>query len=102
MRQEYSLKDDERHGQYLMRIFSDSRYLRIEGKPIFLVYKASAHPDAVALVRRWRAIAKGSGIGELFLCNVESTPEEKSIGPALGFDASVEFCLLYTSDAADE
>ena len=73
------------------RAFDDPRYIRVDGKPLFLVYRASRLPDPVATTCLWREEALRLGIGELYLCRVESFATEKCDPAALGFDAAVEF-----------
>lgn len=88
--QQYSTEDDRRHIDWLIEAFRDERYLRVEGKPLFLVYRASAMPDPVATAAVWRERAKQAGLPGLFLCRVESHFEQGD-PRLLGFDASVEF-----------
>lgn len=90
IRQEYSLADDLAHFRYLSQFFSDPRYIRVEGKPLFLIYRATAIPEIQERIVQWREHAKRIGIGEIFLCNVESFPSEHGT-VSLGFDAAVEF-----------
>lgn len=90
MRQRYSGKDDKRHIRWLTRVFKDKRYIRIDGKPLLLVYRTSEMPNPLKTTLAWRGEAKKLGIGEIFLCRVESFDD--LIHPAeVGFDASVDF-----------
>ncbi len=91
MEQKYSVEDDRQHILWLLNAFADSRYLRINGRPLFLVYRASHLPDACRTTDTWREEAIRSGVGELYLMRVESFPSEHTDPVALGFDASVEF-----------
>ena len=88
--QTYDAADDRAHIAWLADAFRDPRYIRIEGRPLFLVYRAEQLPDALATTRVWREEARRLGVGELYLMKVDSfadrTPPE-----ALGFDAAVEF-----------
>lgn len=88
--QRYSGEDDERHIDWLIEAFKDDRYVRVEGKPLFLVYRAGMLPDAPATTRVWRERAARAGLPGLFLCRVESHFEADDPRP-LGFDAAVEF-----------
>lgn len=88
--QEYSEEDDRRHIDWLIDAFGDERYVRVEGKPLFLVYRAGMLPDAAATTRMWRERAARAGLPGLFLCRVESHFEGDDPRP-LGFDAAVEF-----------
>ena len=89
--QVYSEQDDRQHLRYLVRAFQDPRYIRIDGKPLFLVYRASQIPDPLVTTTTWRDEAQRLGIGELYLVRVESFPDEHNDPVAIGFDASVEF-----------
>jgi lipopolysaccharide biosynthesis protein len=89
--QQYSEEDDRRHAEWLVRAFKDDRYIRVDGRPLFLVYRASLLPDPATTTAVLREEAKRLGVGDLFLCRVESTAWEHNDPGALGFDAAVEF-----------
>jgi len=88
--QHYSAEDDRRHIDWLIEAFRDPRYQRVDGKPLFLVYRAGQLPDPRGTTARWRQRAARAGLPGLFLCRVESH-RERGDPRALGFDASVEF-----------
>lgn len=90
--QNYSDADDLAHIRWLARVFRDERYIRIDGKPVFLVYRSTALPDAKRTTTIWREEAARLGIGELMLLRVESNfIGERGDPRPLGFDAAVEF-----------
>lgn len=89
--QRYSPEDDREHLRWLARAFADPRYLRVDGKPLFLVYRASSLPDPRRTTEVWRGEALRLGIGELFLARVEAWVSDRDDPTALGFDAGVEF-----------
>lgn len=89
--QSYSEEDDYRHMQWLAGAFKDPRYIRLNGRPLFLVYRPLQLPDPRATTDRWRREARRLGIGELYLCRVESAKDERGDPAHLGFDGSVEF-----------
>ena len=91
IRQEHSAEDDLAHLRWLAEQFGDRRYLRVNGRPVFLIYRASQLPDAAATLNRWRTEALRLGVGELYLCRVESFPDEHGDPHASGFDAAVQF-----------
>lgn len=87
--QAYSPQDDERFITELFDAFADDRYIRVDDKPLLLVYRPSLLPDARATAERWREACHRAGIGDLFLCNVHSLD---AVDPrSIGFDASVDF-----------
>jgi lipopolysaccharide biosynthesis protein len=89
--QRYSAVDDVRHIEWLVEAFRDPRYVRVDDKPLFGVYRARLLPDPRATADRWRETAHRMGIGDLHLCAVESFPDERGDPAAIGFDAAVEF-----------
>lgn len=91
MEQRYSEDDDIHHIRWLANVFSDHRYIRINNKPLFLVYRASQLPDPKRTSDLWREESLKRGIGEIFLCRVESLYGERGDPRSLGFDAAVEF-----------
>jgi lipopolysaccharide biosynthesis protein len=91
-RQTYSEADDREHTRWLLRAFRDPRYIRVEGKLLFLIYRAADLPAPLRTTSLWRAEARRAGLGELLLCRVESNfASERGDPAALGFDAAVEF-----------
>ncbi len=93
--QTYSPDDDVAHLRALVEAFADPRYLRIDGRPVFLVYRAFHLPDPIATTDRWRAEAERLGLGELYLCSMQTGPGERHPPATLGFDAAVQFAPFY-------
>jgi lipopolysaccharide biosynthesis protein len=90
--QVYSAEDDRAHLQWLAKAFADPRYIRVEDKPLFLVYRSSKLPEPLRTTDIWRNEARKLGIGDLYLCRVNCFESEMAGPPeATGFDAAVEF-----------
>jgi len=68
--------------------FSDNRYIRIDGRPLLLVYRPNAIPDLGRCIRIWREIAKENEL-ELFIAACLTFGFDDPFG--FGFDAGVEF-----------
>lgn len=80
------LDDHERHFNYLLGAFSDERYIKVDGKPLFLVYQPHKLPDAKLVTDFWRELALKAGLKGLHL--VACLHNENAWDPAqLGFDA---------------
>jgi len=90
--QVYSEADDRAHMRWLCEnAFSDPRYIRVNGRPLFVVYRSLRIPDLRRTLDTWRDEARRCGVGEVYLCRFESFPDEH-VDPAVhGFDASIEF-----------
>jgi hypothetical protein len=54
-------------------------------------YRANKMPNPLRTTEIWREEAHRLGIGEIFLCRVESFPDEHNDPGLIGFDAAVEF-----------
>lgn len=97
VQQHYSEEDDRNHMEWLVRAFEDERYIRVHGRPLFLIYRAAALPDVRRTLETWRTEARRHGVGELYLCKVESFAYESTDPQAEGFDAAVGFIPDYHS-----
>ena len=54
-------EDEGRHFATVLPAFRDERYLRVDGKPVFYVFRPEELPDAAAFVDRWQAMARAAG-----------------------------------------
>jgi lipopolysaccharide biosynthesis protein len=90
LQQNYSDEDDISFMQNMMRYFKDPRYIRVDNKPVFVLYKHFLLPDATATANRWRQVAKEHGL-ELYLCHMvfDYSPSKNYLVP--GFDAAIDF-----------
>jgi lipopolysaccharide biosynthesis protein len=93
MAQKYEDYDPEMHMMWLKNAFVDERYIRVNDKPLLLIYNVSDIPDLKDKIDAWRRIAKENGIKDLYLCAVKSVHNRLSEDEvvALGFDALVDF-----------
>jgi lipopolysaccharide biosynthesis protein len=91
--QDYSNYDPYKHIQWLEKAFSDNRYIKINDKPIFLIYR----PDEISSIEKilivWREYIKKVGYPDIYICAVNSTGTRLSKTKMLesGFDAIVDF-----------
>jgi GT2 family glycosyltransferase len=72
---------------------ADPRYIRVNRRPLFLVYRPLLLPDAPAFAQQCRAAFAAAGWPGVQLVYVESMEAvDRAVSPAdLGFDACVEF-----------
>jgi lipopolysaccharide biosynthesis protein len=90
LEQRYSPADDLAHIRSLIPLFQDRRYIRIDGRAMFLVYRASELPRPAETTATWRREAERSGLGDLFLVRVESH-DECGDPRSMGFDCGLDF-----------
>lgn len=89
MVQEYSPEDDLAFIENTSKYLCDDRYIKINGRPLLLVYRPNLFPDMRATVKRWRDWCRNNGIGEIFLAYPQSF---ESVSPNdYDFDGAVEF-----------
>lgn len=90
LEQKYGDEDDRKHIQSLLPYFKDERYIKIDGKPVFAIYKSTALPDLKRTVEIWREEARKQGI-ELYLCRIETRTESGKSYLEDVLDASIDF-----------
>ena len=89
MVQDYSAEDDIAFIENTAKYLKDERYIKINGKPLLMIYRPNLFPDMRATAKRWRNWCRENGIGEIYLAypqSFESVPPEE-----YDFDAAVEF-----------
>jgi hypothetical protein len=75
------------HFEFLISAFRDSRYITVEGWPLFLIYRPEDLPEASRVVALWKKMAKDAGLPGLFVVGVKHG-DEWDPRPN-GFDAAV-------------
>jgi len=87
--QQHSAEDDLAFIAHVADYLRDRRALKVDGKPMLLVYRPHLLPDACATSQRWRQWCREHDIGEIHLAYVQGfeRPDPRDIG----FDAAVEF-----------
>jgi len=89
LKQTYAEGDEERLIEDMYPFLADPRYLRVDGKPMLLVYRINELPSPASSIRKWRDQAHRLGLGGLHVVVFDyhdiSAPQE------VGADAMVEF-----------
>jgi lipopolysaccharide biosynthesis protein len=66
--------DDRAHFDYLEPFFHSDRHLRVDGKPVFYIYRPAKHTHLQAFTDLWRSLAQQSGLpGIYFVGEVDSS-----------------------------
>lgn len=79
--------DHAAHFDYLLKAFTDKRYLTINGRPIFLIYKPDDIPEVKSVIEFWQNRAVKAGLPGLYIIGVSHRNEYWDPRPA-GYDAS--------------
>lgn len=88
--QEYSDEDDLNHIRWLINAFNDERYIRIDGRPLLLIYRTQSLPNAAKTFALWREECRRAGIEEPYIVKVESE-QDYNDPQEVGCDASADF-----------
>jgi glycosyltransferase involved in cell wall biosynthesis len=86
--QQHSPEDDIAFITTLEPLLRDPRYIRVDGRPLIVLYRPSILPDAKATQQRWRDHCRKVGIGEICLAMVQFDVEDPRV---FGFDVAIEF-----------
>lgn len=90
--QNYSDEDDIDHMRYLCsKVFSDKRYIRIDNKPVFAIYRPLLFPDMNKTITTWRRVAKEEFGMEIYLIRVECEKDQGPDSHRWNFDCSMDF-----------
>jgi len=89
MSQDYCAENNEKIIRDLLPAFRDSRYIRIHGKPLFVVWRPQAIPEFPEVSRLWRKICREQGLGEIYLTGIQSHAYLNQF--ELGLDAVIQF-----------
>ena len=87
--QSYSEHDDLHHVRWLAEhVWSDRRYITVDGRPLFLVRVEP--PDADARIDRWRSEAQRLGVPDPYIVLRATMRDDPESCLSRGFDACVE------------
>lgn len=89
MEQRHAPEDDLQFIEDLAPVLNDARYIRVDGKPLVVVYRVDILPHPQRTAQVWRDYCRVSGIGEILLVAAQTfgTTDPRKFG----FDAAVEF-----------
>lgn len=79
MEMTYAAQDARDFVEDIADVLSDSRYIRIDGRPLLLVYELDNVPDLSRLLSGMRTAAREAGIGELWLAGVQIRPDSPNL-----------------------
>ena len=90
LRQTYSQTDDVNHARKLLEAFADHRYIKIYGRPVFIIYRPTDLPDPQKTTDTFRDVCVKAGLSEPYLVGVNSHRLDIDYRK-LGFDDVLDF-----------
>lgn len=95
IQQQYGNRDDwEAHLQYLLPFFRDRRYIKIEGKLLFILYRAADIKNCGEMITYWNKRLKEIDMPELYVIETLSGAQKKKV--CTKTQASLEFEPMHT------
>jgi len=95
MPQEYGGKEDwKKHFEYLVKFFKDDRYIKINNKPMLLIYRTGNIPNVNEMVNYWRELAINYSFDGIYLAETLNGFQDKVF--VKNSSAVVEFEPNYT------
>lgn len=93
--QRYGRQDDwEKHLQYLIPFFMDKRYIRMDGMPVFVIYRTNNIPCFPEMVQYWKRRCRELGLKGLYLIEERNYYQDRPA--ATCSDAVLDFEPMYT------
>jgi hypothetical protein len=89
--------DDRAHFDYLLTAFRDKRYITVDDKPLFVIFKPTDIPEAKRRFDLWRELALQAGLKGLHIVGINMLDFEDA--SALGLDAVTISTLAVTNVA---
>jgi lipopolysaccharide biosynthesis protein len=90
MEQTYpGVQDDEHHYRYWRNFLTDRRHLRVNGKPVLVIFRPNDMPQVERFTEAFRNWAARDGLGELFFIGLD---RDRTL-LARGFDALAPHAL---------
>lgn len=87
--QTYSEEDYYNHINYLMPIFKDKRYIKVNNKPLFGIYSAQSIPEPEVIKRIWNKVAQENGFDGIYFMTYSFNLQNFEKCQKCGFDADV-------------
>lgn len=81
------LSDHKAHFSTLLPAFEDPRYIRVNGKPLLVIYRPGDLPNTAATLDYWRQMAIKAGLNGIHF--VGNWNDQSDLPAELGFDAAM-------------
>ena len=94
-----SIEDIDKHFYHLLPAFQDTRYLKLNNKPVFLIYKPLDLPEGYPIIKRWNELAVQEGFSGIYFIGHAICSEQIDAIIQLDFNAvNIERHGMYKFD----
>lgn len=70
------LEDYKNHFYTLLPAFKDQRYIKVDGKPLFVIYKPLADKEVRVFIDTWRKLAHENGLQDMYFVGHNNDPKD--------------------------
>lgn len=75
IKQEYpGVEDYTAHFYSVLPAFRDKRYITVDGKPLFMIYKPLDDPEVIVFIQTWRRLAEENGLPGIYFVGHHKDP----------------------------
>jgi hypothetical protein len=89
--QRYSHEDDIAHARLLVERFADPRYLTVDGRAVFLIYRPNHMPDAARTIETIRHVCVSHGIANPYIIVADGREPGADLRAKYGADMTLRF-----------
>jgi hypothetical protein len=97
----FGFKDYTEHFYAVLPAFYDKRYITVDDKPLFMIYKPFDNPEISAFIDIWRKLAVQNGLSGIYFVGQCMDRKTINILKSMDFDAinvvGISECLMYRS-----
>ena len=96
--QKYPGKDDYiNHFNHLLPAFRDKRYVRVNGKLVYVIYDVKGFKEVSSFIALWRKLANDNGLNDFYFIATDFNSENRREYIAMGFDAihNIDYINIY-------
>ena len=84
-------KEWTRHFYYLLQFFKDPRYIRVDGKPLMILYNPLGVKEFPNMIKCWQKLAKKEGLPGLTICHQQNQFDHETDAQKNLYNYGVEF-----------
>lgn len=70
------VEDYTAHFYEILPAFKDKRYIRVDDKPLFMIYKPLADPEVLVFMETWRKLATDNGLPGIYFVGHNNNPKD--------------------------
>lgn len=79
MKQEFGNEEEwKEHFEYLLPFFKDGRYIKKDGKPIFVIYNITLFSCISLMIECWNRLANENGLPGIYIISMDAVPGKSS------------------------